>query len=70
MRFVSVRLNSILWDFNLAHATEREAQLHFAVVKSLHGAGCNVSLETYFRSNIEAHERRKAEIEGWILGVS
>lgn len=41
----------------------------YATAKWMQAADSDGSLETYFHPNIEPHERKKAEIEGWILGV-
>ena len=41
----------------------------FAITKWMHVADSDGGLETYLHPNIEPHERKKAEIEGWILGV-
>jgi hypothetical protein len=41
----------------------------FAIAKWLQRAGCDGSLEKFLGPEIDSHERKKAEIEGWILGV-
>lgn len=41
----------------------------FTIAKWLQGADCNGSLGSYFNPRIEPDGRKKAEIEGWILGV-
>jgi hypothetical protein len=41
----------------------------FAIAKWLQRADCDGSLEKFFSPEIELHERKTAEIEGWILGV-
>ncbi len=41
----------------------------FAIAKWLRSADCDGSLEKFFCPEIEPHERKKAAIEGWILGV-
>lgn len=42
----------------------------FAITKWLQGADDDGSLERFFCPEIEPHERKNAETEGWILGVS
>ena len=41
----------------------------FAIARWMQGADANGTLQRYFCPEIEPHERKKAEIEGWILGV-
>ena len=41
----------------------------FVVSKWLQGADADGSLEKYFHPNMELQDRKKATIEGWILGV-
>jgi hypothetical protein len=41
----------------------------FSIAKWLQRADCDGSLEKFFCPEIEPHERKTAEIEGWILGV-
>jgi hypothetical protein len=41
----------------------------FAIAKWLQAADCVGSLKKYFRPRLEPDERKKAEVEGWILGV-
>jgi hypothetical protein len=41
----------------------------FSIAKWLQRTDCDGSLEKFFCPEIEPHERKKAEIEGWILGV-
>jgi hypothetical protein len=41
----------------------------FAIAKWLQRADSDGSLEKFFCPEIEPHERKRAEIEGWILGV-
>jgi hypothetical protein len=42
----------------------------FATAEWLRWADCDGSLEKFLCPEIEPHERKKAEIEGWILGVA
>ena len=41
----------------------------FATARWMQEADCDGSLERYFHPNIKRQDRKKAEIEGWILGV-
>jgi hypothetical protein len=41
----------------------------FSIAKWMQGADADGNLETYFHPRIEPDEIKKAEIEGWILGV-
>jgi hypothetical protein len=41
----------------------------FAIAKWLQRADCAGNLQRFFSPEIEPHERKTAEIEGWILGV-
>jgi hypothetical protein len=41
----------------------------FAIAKWLQRADCDGSFEKFFCPEMETHERKKAEIEGWILGI-
>lgn len=41
----------------------------FAIAKRLQRAGADGSLESYFNLTMGQDDRKKAEIEGWILGV-
>jgi hypothetical protein len=41
----------------------------FAIAEWLQRADCDGSLASYFHTRMEPDERKKAEIEGWILGV-
>jgi hypothetical protein len=41
----------------------------FSIAKWSQRADCDGSLEKFFRPELQPHDRRTAEIEGWILGV-
>jgi hypothetical protein len=41
----------------------------FAIAKWLQRADCDGSLEKFLYLELEPHDRKTAEIEGWILGV-
>lgn len=41
----------------------------FAIARWMQRADCDGILEKFFSPEIEPHERKTAEIEGWILGV-
>lgn len=41
----------------------------FAIAKWMQRADCDGSLTCYFHPSVEPQEQKKAEIEGWILGV-
>lgn len=69
-RSVVAEVCPTLW--NNAFPSERrtpDQQDAFAIAKWLQGVDCGGTLETYFHPRMEPDERRKAEIEGWILGV-
>jgi hypothetical protein len=41
----------------------------FAIAKWMQAVDADGSLERHFNPILESDERKKAEIEGWILGV-
>ena len=41
----------------------------YATAERLHRADCDGNLEKFLCPELEPDERKKAEIEGWILGV-
>jgi len=59
-----------LWSrtFPIAGRTP-DQQDAFAIAKWLQGADSNGSIEKFLCPELEPHERKKAETEGWILGV-
>jgi hypothetical protein len=59
-----------LWSRTLPSARRTpDQQDAFATAEWLRQADAEGSLEKFFRPELEPHERKKAEIEGWILGV-
>ncbi|MGD1212750.1 MAG: hypothetical protein ABR973_15525 [Candidatus Acidiferrales bacterium] len=46
-----------------------DQQAAYAAAEWLRRADCDGSLEKFLRPKLEPHERKAAEIEGWILGV-
>jgi hypothetical protein len=69
-RSVVAEVYPALWSraFPSAGLTSHQRDA-FAIAKWLQGADCNGSLETFFFPELEPHERKTAEVEGWILGV-
>jgi hypothetical protein len=70
-RSVVAEVYPALWSRTFPSAGRTSDQQDaFAIAKWLQRADCDGSLdEKFFRPEIEPHERKKAEIEGWILGV-
>src|ERR1700728_2224539 len=59
-----------LWSRTFPSASRTpDQQDAFAIAKWLQRADGDGSLEKFLSLEIEPHERRQAEIEGWILGV-
>lgn len=70
-RSVVAEVYPALWSRTFPTEGRNEHQQDaFAIAKWMQGADGDGSLEKYFCPSIEAHERKMAEIEGWILGVS
>jgi hypothetical protein len=70
-RSVVAEVYPALWSrtFSIAGRTP-DQQDAFAIAKWFQRSDSDGSLEKFFCPDIEPHERKTAEIEGWILGVS
>jgi hypothetical protein len=69
-RSVIAEVYPALWNRTFPSAGRTpHRQDAFAVAKWMQRADGDGSLEKLFCPKIEPHERKKAEIEGWILGV-
>jgi hypothetical protein len=69
-RLVVAEVYPALW--NRTFPTEGrtpDQQDAFAIAKWMQGADIDGSLEKFFCPSLQPDERKKAEIEGWILGV-
>jgi hypothetical protein len=69
-RSVIAEVYPALWSRSYpAEGRTSDQQDAFAIAKWMQAQDCRGNLEPYFYPSIEPHERQKAEIEGWILGV-
>ena len=69
-RSVIAEVYPALWSRTFPRAGRTpDQQDAFATAEWLRRADCDGSLEKFLCPEIEPHERKKAEIEGWILGV-
>ena len=69
-RSVVAEVYPALWSRTFPTEGRNEHQQDaFATAKWMQGAGAEGSLETYFHPRMEPDERKRAETEGWILGV-
>jgi len=69
-RSVVAEVYPALWSRTFPGAERTpDQQDAFAIAEWLQRADSDGSLEEYFCPEIEPHERKQAEIEGWILGV-
>ena len=69
-RSVIAEVYPALWSRTFPRAERTpDQQDAFATAEWLRRADCDGSLEKFLRPEIEPRDRRKAEIEGWILGV-
>jgi hypothetical protein len=69
-RSVVAEVYPALWSRTFPSAgLTPDQQDAFAIVKWLQRADTDGGLDKFLRPELEPHERRKAEIEGWILGV-
>jgi len=69
-RSVVAEVYPALWSRTFPSAGRRpDQQDAFAIAKWLQRADGDGSLEKFFCPELEPHERKTAEIEGWILGV-
>jgi hypothetical protein len=69
-RSVIAEVYPALWSRSLPReGRTQDQQDAFATVKWMQQADREGSLGKYLRPRLESEERRKAEIEGWILGV-
>ena len=69
-RSVVAEVYPALWSRTFPSAGRTpDQQDAFATAEWLRRADRDGSLEKFFSPEIEPHERKKAEIEGWILGV-
>jgi hypothetical protein len=60
-----------VWSRNFPSAGRTpDQQDAFAVAEWLRRADADCSLERLLRLDLEPHEHKAAEIEGWILGVT
>ncbi len=70
-RSVVAEVYPALWNRTFpSEGRTPDQQDAFAIATWMQTADCDGSLEKYFQPRLEPDERRKAEIEGWILGVS
>jgi len=69
-RSVAAEVYPALWSrtFPIAGRTTVQ-QDAYVIVKWLQRTDADGSLEKFFLPEIEPNERKRAEIEGWILGV-
>jgi hypothetical protein len=68
--FVASKKATILRRRAMAvRAVRRDQQNAYATAEWLRRADCDGSLEKFLCPELEPHERKTAEIEGWILGV-
>jgi len=69
-RSVVAEIYPALWSGTFpSPGRTRDQQDAFATAEWLRRVDCDGSLEKFFRPELEPHERKMAEIEGWILGV-
>jgi hypothetical protein len=69
-RSVIAEVYPALWNRTFPSAGRTSDQQDaFAIAKWFQAADADGSFERYFNPSLESHERKKAEIEGWILGV-
>jgi hypothetical protein len=69
-RSVIAEVYPALWSRTYpAEGRTPDQQDAFAIAKWMQGTDGETSLERYFHPRIEPEEHKKAEIEGWILGV-
>jgi hypothetical protein len=69
-RSVVAEVYPALWSRTFPSAGRTpDQQDAFATAEWLRRADCDGSLERFLCPALEPHERKKAEIEGWILGV-
>jgi hypothetical protein len=70
IRSVVAEVYPALWSRTFPSAERTpDQQDAFAIAKWMQEADCDGRLERYFCPSIEPHERKKPEVEGWILGV-
>jgi hypothetical protein len=69
-RSVVAEVYPALWNRTFPSAGRTpDQQDAFAIAKWMQTADCDGSLERCFGPALETPEHRKAQIEGWILGV-
>jgi hypothetical protein len=69
-RSVVAEVYPALWSRTFpSEGRSPDQQDAFAIAKSLQRADCDGSLGKFLCPELEPHERKTAEIEGWILGV-
>ena len=69
-RSVVAEVYPALWNRNFPVAGKTpDQQDEFAIAEWMRRADARGSLESYFSPQLEPDERKKADIEGWILGV-
>jgi len=69
-RSVVAEVYTTLWSRTFPSAGRTpDQQDAFAIVKWLQRADTVGSLDKFLCPELEPHERKKAEVEGWILGV-
>ncbi|MGH9717384.1 MAG: hypothetical protein ACRD4R_11750 [Candidatus Acidiferrales bacterium] len=69
-RSVVAEVYPVLWSRTFpADGRTQDQQDAFGIAKWFQQADRDGSLEKYFQPRLEPDERRKAEIEGWILGI-
>ena len=69
-RSVVAEVYPALWNRTFpSEGRTPDQQDAFAIAKWMQAADADGSLEKFLCPEIEPHERKKAEIEGWILGV-
>ena len=70
-RSVVAEVYPALWSKSFPSSSRTQDQQDaFAIAEWMRLADSDGSLKSYFSPRLEPDERKQAEIEGWILGIS